>query len=126
MKPSASAIVVLMSLVLVQSALAESPVSAQREILDQALIEYAQALQEPDRDVRLAVFARAEYGFASVIEGGAENAAVYTNLEPIVAHPPRTCAEGLPCGPRPPRPPLRAETPVGAELRGAATNNPPG
>ena len=80
MKPSANAIVVLMSLVLVQSARAESPVSAQREILDQALIEYAQALQEPDRDVRLAAFARAEYGFASVIEGGAENAALYTNL----------------------------------------------
>lgn len=73
-------IVVLLSWLWVQPALAESGVSDQRARLTQALDHYAQALQEPDRDLRLAVFARAEYGFASVIDAGTKNAALYTNL----------------------------------------------
>jgi tetratricopeptide (TPR) repeat protein len=79
MKRSVHSIVVLMSFALVQSALAESDFSDQRERLEQALMQYAQALEEPDRDERLAVFARAEYGFAAVIESGAESPALYTN-----------------------------------------------
>ena len=65
---------------LTQSAAAEPEAPNQRERLDAALAEYATALEEPDRDVRLAIFARAENGFGAVIRGGAANAGLYTNL----------------------------------------------
>lgn len=48
--------------------------------LAQALSEYARALEESDRDARLAQFARAEYGFATVVAAGAWNASLLTNL----------------------------------------------
>jgi tetratricopeptide (TPR) repeat protein len=48
--------------------------------LERALDEYARALSEPNRDARLALFSRAEEGFAAVIDAGYENAALYTNL----------------------------------------------
>lgn len=73
-------IVVLMWLALASPVGAESSISDQTERLDRALSQYAQALEESDRDRRLAVFARAEYGFAAVIESGVENSALYTNL----------------------------------------------
>jgi len=80
MKRSIHALIVPALLVLVQSALAEPGPSDQRERLEEALSQYAQALAEPGRDERLAVFAEAEIGFAAVIESGAINAALYTNL----------------------------------------------
>ncbi len=48
--------------------------------LEQALTLYADALEETDRDARLATFARAEIGFASVAERGSHNAALQINL----------------------------------------------
>ena len=49
-------------------------------VLHRALDAYAAALEESDRDTRLAGFAEAERGFAAVIENGAHSAALYTNL----------------------------------------------
>jgi tetratricopeptide (TPR) repeat protein len=80
MKRSAFAILALISIVLVWPAAAEPNASDQSERLEQALSQYARALEEPDRDERLATFAQAEYGFDAVIEGGTQNAALYTNL----------------------------------------------
>jgi tetratricopeptide (TPR) repeat protein len=71
---------VLMSLLFVHSVMAEPGTSAQRVRLEVALAQYAEALEEPNHDDRLAVFAQAEIGFASVIESGAKNAPLYTNL----------------------------------------------
>lgn len=48
--------------------------------LRQALDAYAAALAETDRDTRLAGFARAERGFASLVADGVETAALWTNL----------------------------------------------
>jgi hypothetical protein len=45
-----------------------------------ALSAYASALDERERDARLAGFADAERGFSAAIEAGAHNAALYTNL----------------------------------------------
>jgi hypothetical protein len=73
-------VVVLISIVLANSALAESAVQDEHERLERALGQYAQALEEPDRDKRIAAFAQAEYGFASVVAEGVENAALQTNL----------------------------------------------
>ena len=73
-------VLVLLSFVLVLPAVAEPDTSDPGERLEIALAQYAAALEEPDRDVRLAVFAQAEIGFAGVIESGAKNAALYTNL----------------------------------------------
>ncbi len=80
MKRLASAILALISIVLVCPAAAESKASGPAERLEQALSQYAQALEEPNRDERLAIFAQAEYGFDAVIESGTENASLYTNL----------------------------------------------
>lgn len=77
---SIHSVLVLMSLVVVRPVLAEPGTSDHRERLEVALTQYAEALEEPDRDVRLAVFAQAEIGFAGVIENGPKNAALYTNL----------------------------------------------
>jgi hypothetical protein len=44
------------------------------------LTEYAMALQEVDRDERLARFARAERAFASLVDDGVETAPLWTNL----------------------------------------------
>jgi tetratricopeptide (TPR) repeat protein len=57
-----------------------APDSDPAATLQRALDQYAQALDESDRDTRLALFARAEEGFAAVIDAGYENAALYTNL----------------------------------------------
>lgn len=59
---------------------AESEALGPRERLEQALDEYAKALEETDRGARLAGFARAEAGFASLIERGFQNAELYSNL----------------------------------------------
>ena len=48
--------------------------------LRRALDDYAGALAESDRDARLAGFARAERGFASLVADGVETAALFTNL----------------------------------------------
>jgi len=48
--------------------------------LEQALEDYSQALAESSRDTRLAGFARAERGFASLASDGVETAALWTNL----------------------------------------------
>lgn len=48
--------------------------------LDRALSQYAAALEETNRDTRLAIFARAEVGFGSLVEGGSHNAALQTNI----------------------------------------------
>lgn len=48
--------------------------------LAEALDEYAAALGEPDRDARVAGFARAERAFASLVEDGVETAALWTNV----------------------------------------------
>jgi tetratricopeptide (TPR) repeat protein len=48
--------------------------------LELALDQYAEGLAESNRDARLALFARAEEGFAAVLDAGFENAALYTNL----------------------------------------------
>jgi len=80
MKRSACSIVLLMSLAFASFVRAESDVSDQSVRLERALAQYAQALEEPGRDERLAIFAQAEYGFAGVIESGIENSALYTNL----------------------------------------------
>ncbi len=45
-----------------------------------AVEDYSRALEEEDRDARLAGFARAEQGFASLVEDGIETAALHTNL----------------------------------------------
>lgn len=73
-------VVALTSLALAQSAWADSDVRDQSMRLERALVQYAEALEEPDRDKRIAVFAQAEYGFASVVANGAENASLQTNL----------------------------------------------
>lgn len=75
-----ASILVLMLLVCAQFAAAELVVFDSTKTLEQALLNYAEALAEPDRDERIAVFARAEYGFASVVSHGSKNAALYTNL----------------------------------------------
>ncbi len=51
-----------------------------RERLQRALDAYAAAMAESDRDARLAGFARAERGFASLVADGVETAALFTNL----------------------------------------------
>jgi len=61
-------------------AAAESDVFDSQGRLEQALSLYAEALESTDRDARLAAFARAEVGFASIAEHGAHNAALQTNL----------------------------------------------
>ncbi len=73
-------VVVLISIVLANSTLAEPVVQDEHERLELALGQYAEALEEPDRDKRIAAFAQAEYGFASVVADGVENAALQTNL----------------------------------------------
>lgn len=80
MKRSVFRSMAIVLLVFASSALAESGVSDQRAGLERALIQYARALEEPDRDERLAIFAQAEYGFSAAVENGAMNAALYTNL----------------------------------------------
>lgn len=84
MKHSISSVLVVLWLSLSLSwapgAVAEPDVSNQAARLGEALAQYATALEEPDRDVRLALFARAEDGFDAVIQAGAKNAALYTNL----------------------------------------------
>jgi tetratricopeptide (TPR) repeat protein len=51
-----------------------------RQRLRRALDAYSAALAESDRDARLAGFARAERGFASLVADGVETAALFTNL----------------------------------------------
>jgi tetratricopeptide (TPR) repeat protein len=80
MKRSVYLIMALMSLVFLQLAPAVSSASEESERLEQALRQYGQALEEPDRDERLAIFAQAEYAFGAVIESGTQNAPLYTNL----------------------------------------------
>ena len=48
--------------------------------LAEASADYATALAEPDRDARLAGFARAQRGFASLVEDGVETAPLYVDL----------------------------------------------
>jgi len=48
--------------------------------LSQALDAYARALEESDRDARLAGFGRAEQLFGNAVEAGGHNAALQTNL----------------------------------------------
>ena len=48
--------------------------------LERALDVYARALSEPRRDERIALFAEAEGGFASLVAEGTESVALYTNL----------------------------------------------
>ena len=60
-----------------QGGLAASSTEAQ---LERALADYAMALAETDRDVRLAGFSRAEQGFAAVVREGVETPALLTNL----------------------------------------------
>jgi len=62
------------------STLAEASLPDVRERVERALDRYAQALEEPDRDTRIAHFAQAESGFAAVVASGVENAALLTNL----------------------------------------------
>ena len=52
----------------------------ENELLDRALDTYAAALEESDRDTRLAGFAQAERLFASIIDSGVDSAALQTNL----------------------------------------------
>jgi hypothetical protein len=52
----------------------------ERAALDRALEAYTAALEEGDRDARLAGFARAERLFSNVVESGAHNAALLTNV----------------------------------------------
>lgn len=60
---------------------AESPGDADaRARLERAIADYEAAQAETDREARLAAFARAERGFASLIEDGTASAALYTNL----------------------------------------------
>jgi tetratricopeptide (TPR) repeat protein len=61
-------------------ALAESSILEEQDRLERALLQYAEALEETDRDKRIAIFGQAEIGFASVIEHGAENASLQTNF----------------------------------------------
>ncbi|HIF92810.1 MAG: SH3 domain-containing protein [Myxococcales bacterium] len=48
--------------------------------LERALTFYARALEDSNRDSRIANFSEAEAGFASLLESGAWNAALLTNL----------------------------------------------
>ncbi|MEZ7979944.1 MAG: tetratricopeptide repeat protein [Myxococcota bacterium] len=48
--------------------------------LENAISDYTEALSERDRDARLAGFARAERGFASVTEDGLDSVSLWTNL----------------------------------------------
>jgi len=80
MKVSLPGVVAMVLVALAQSAMAELEVPDQAVRLKHALAQYAEALEEPDRDRRLAIFAQAEYGFGAVIGSGVENAALYTNL----------------------------------------------
>lgn len=77
-------LIVLVGLIVALSggrpALADTAPPTTRERLEQALEQYARALEEPDRDTRIARFAQAEAGFAAVVAGGIENAALLTNL----------------------------------------------
>jgi tetratricopeptide (TPR) repeat protein len=59
---------------------AESDSFDSRARLDRALAQYAGALEETNRDARLATFARAEVGFASLADHGSQNAALQTNI----------------------------------------------
>jgi hypothetical protein len=59
---------------------AASEPGAPQATLDQAIESYAAALEEGDRDARLAGFARAERLFANVVDSGAHSAALLTNL----------------------------------------------
>ncbi|MAG30827.1 MAG: hypothetical protein CL908_08060 [Deltaproteobacteria bacterium] len=68
---------VLLGIVAPRSGAADLESSAR---LERALDDYARALAEIDRDVRLALFARAEEGFAALIAEGAVSAAMHTNL----------------------------------------------
>jgi tetratricopeptide (TPR) repeat protein len=52
----------------------------QERRLERALTFYARALEDSNRDSRIAHFAQAEAGFASLLESGAWNAALLTNL----------------------------------------------
>ena len=59
---------------------AQSEGTGSTEGLEQALTVYAQALEDPNRDSRIAKFAHAEFGFSKLLESGAWNAALLTNL----------------------------------------------
>ncbi len=80
MKPWASCVMVGLMISLASSVGAASDIFTQVERLEEALGHYAEALEEPGRDERIAIFTQAEYGFAAVIDRGVENAALYTNL----------------------------------------------
>lgn len=58
----------------------ESPPFERGARLREALDAYSMALAEPERDARLAGFARAERGFASLVEEGVRTPSLYTNL----------------------------------------------
>ena len=80
MKAWANWIAILVLLVAAPFANGESDLIGSSARLDQALSQYANALEETNRDARLANFARAEVGFAWVAEHGSQNAALQTNI----------------------------------------------
>ena len=50
------------------------------DMLEKAIASYGRALESGDRDARLADFRRAQRIFGALVDGGAENAALQTNL----------------------------------------------
>jgi tetratricopeptide (TPR) repeat protein len=62
------------------AAVSEADGLERRARLDRAIEDYSAALEESDRDARLAGFARAQQGFASLVEDGVETSALWTNL----------------------------------------------
>lgn len=79
MKLRLSSLVLILMCLAAQSALADAQTIDPRDRLERALQRYAEALEQPDRDERIAKFAQAEAGFAAALESGAENAALHTN-----------------------------------------------
>jgi hypothetical protein len=79
-KAAAPWIVLFAFLAVAPFARAEPESFDSRARLDRALSQYAVALEETNRDARLAIFARVEVGFASLAERGSHNAALQTNI----------------------------------------------
>jgi len=66
--------------VLLAFAAPASAASDSDAMLEEAIASYGRALESADRDARLAGSRRAQRMFGALIEGGAENAALQTNL----------------------------------------------
>lgn len=72
--------ILLLAVLLAPLAAAALAENAPNEALDRALEAYGAALEESDRNARLAGFAHAERSFLQLIAAGAQNAALQTNL----------------------------------------------